>query len=268
MNNKKKIIEESFNKMKSLLESRLSEASMVQPAQPGQQAQQLGQQPRQQAQQPGQQPKNPQRDKEISKNIDVTMDQAITQVVKGLPAVLDKFVKSSGDKDGALDAPGVYDNNAQPKNTIQEGAVNEVVFDESKFMEAFGEQELDESAFISSFMAAPAILKYGGQFAKWTGNKMNSKWLQKWGGKTAEAGEKLHHKYIQGIEKIIARFMPNASQEQIHKAANVIFMGAVGIAFADGLSHPGIFLNGVKGAELGEFALSKIGNILPKIGFS
>ena len=200
------------------------------------------------------------------------MDQAMAKLVKGLPGVLAKFAKSGGDKDGVLDAPGVYDNKAQPgaqpgAQPIQEGMVNEIVFNEAIFMETLGDGELNEGGILGLAMAVPAILKYGGKAAEWTGKKMNSQWLQKWGGKTAKAGEKIHHKYIGIIEKAIAPFMPNANKEQIHKAANGIFMGGVAIMFAGGLAHPGI-LTGVKGAELGEFSLASIGNILPKLGFA
>lgn len=241
MNKKKKLMEESLKKMKTLVENVVIEQSA-----------------------------NSKRDQKISKNIDVTMDQAMARMVKGLPNVLSKFAKSGGDKDGALDASGVYDNNSQQAQTgaqpIQEGMINEIMFDESVFMGAIGDNELNEGGILGLAMAVPAILKYGGKAAEWTGKKMNSAWLQKWGGKTAKAGEKIHHKYIGIIEKAIAPFMPNANKEQIHKAANGIFMGGVAIMFAGGLAHPGI-LTGVKGAELGEFSLAKIGAILPKLGF-
>jgi len=264
MNNKKKIVEESFNKMKTLLESKINEAQVA-PAAPAAPAQ---------AQKPA---VDPQRDQKIGQNIDATMDQAMAKLVQGLPSVLAKFAKSGGDKDGALDAPGVYDNNAQaqPAQTgaqpIQEGMISEITFNESMFMGAIGEglneEDLNEGGILGLAMAVPAILKYGGKAAEWTGKKMNSQWLQKWGGKTAKAGEKIHHKYIAIIEKAIAPFMPNADKAQIHKAANGIFMGGVAIMFAGGLAHPGI-LTGAKGAELGEFSLANIGNILPKLGFA
>jgi hypothetical protein len=259
MNNKKKLVEESFKKMKTLLESRIGEA----------QAAPAAQQPAQ-VQQPAQKPAaDPKRDQKIGQNIDATMDQAMAKMVQGLPAVLAKFAKAGGDKDGALDASGVYDNdgaNAQAQ-PIQEGMVNEITFNEAVFMETMGEGELNEGGILGLAMAVPAILKYGGKAAEWTGKKMNSQWLQKWGGKTAKAGEKIHHKYIGVIEKVIAPFMPNANKEQLHKAANGIFMGGVAIMFAGGLAHPGI-LTGVKGAELGEFSLASIGKILPKLGFA
>jgi len=264
MNNKKKIVEESFNKMKTLLESRIGEAQAA-PAAPA------AQQPAQ-AQQPA---ADPQRDQKISQNIDATMDQAMAKMVQGLPAVLANFAKAGGDKDGALDAPGVYDNDAsaqaQPAQAgaqpIQEGMMNEITFNEAVFMETMGEGELNEGGILGLAMAVPAILKYGGKAAEWTGKKMNSGWLQKWGGKTAKAGEKIHHKYIGVIEKAIAPFMPKANKEQIHKAANGIFMGGVAIMFAGGLAHPGI-LTGVKGAELGEFSLASLAKVLPNLGFA
>jgi hypothetical protein len=79
--------------------------------------------------------------------------------------------------------------------------------------------------------------------------------------------KKIHHKYIHLIEKAIAPFMPNATKEQLHKAANGIFMGGVAVLFAGGLASPDV-LTGVKGAELGEVALQALQKALPNIGFA
>lgn len=274
MNNKRKLVEESFNKMKGLIENKLNEQPVVQ-VQP---AQQPVQQP---AQQQAQQQSNPQRDQQISANIDTTMDQAMNVLVSKLPAVLSQFAKFSGDKDGVIDAPGVYDNKtqAQPQQSaaqnspqqgavkpIQEGESSELTFDEGKFMECMG-GSLNEGGILGLAISAPAILKYGGQATRWIGKQMDSKWLQKWGNKTAEAGEKLHHKYIHAIEKVLKPLMPSATPEQLHKAANGIFMGAVGVLFAGSLAHPGM-LTGIKGAELGQEALAALQKSLPSLGFS
>lgn len=268
MSKNKKILEESFNKMKTLIESRLSEAPVAQaaPAQAAQPAAQAA------TAQPQAAPVDTQkRDQQISQNIDVTMDAAMKTLVDSLPELLANFAKSSGDKDGAVDAPGVYDNNAQPESgqaaqPIQEGTLREITFDESKFMECMGE-ELNEAGLIGLVASAPAILKYGGQASKWIGKKMNSQWLQKWGDKTAKAGEKLHHKYISLIEKVLKPLMPNATPEQLHKAADGIFMSGVAILFAGGLAHPGL-LTGVKGGELGELALNALKGAMPSLGFA
>jgi len=260
MSNKKKLIEESFNKMKNLIENRINEAPTA-PAAPAQQ----------------QVAADPQRDQKIAQNIDATMDQAMQTMINKLPGLLANFAKNSGDKDGVIDAPGVYDNqdgavagqpSAQPGGQpIQEGKVNEITFNEAKFFECMDEGELNEGGLLGLAASAPAILKYGGKASQWIGKKMDSAWLQKWGGKTAEAGEKLHHKYISVIEKALKPFMPNATPEQLHKAADGIFMGGVAILFAGGLAHPGL-LTGVKGAELGEKALAVMQTALPAIGFA
>jgi hypothetical protein len=272
MNSNKKTILESFNKMKNIIETKLNEQPTAQSQQVG--ASQSGQQQPQQQQ--AQAVDTQKRDQQISNNIDATMDAAMKTLVNKLPNVLSNFSKSGGDKDGVLDAPGVYDNNQQQQNNqqgqqqtgqaIKEGVVHEITFDESKFMASMGET-IDEGGLLGLAASAPAILKYGGKAAQWTGKKMNSKWLQKWGNKTAKAGEKLHHKYIGLIEKAITPFMPNASKEQIHKAAEGIFMGGVAVLFAGSLAHPGM-LTGVKGAELGEFAASTLQKALPNIGFA
>lgn len=274
---KKHLIEESLKKMKNIVEARINEAPTQQaPAQqaPTQQAP-AQQAPAQQApaqQAPAQQ--DPQRDQKIAKNIDVTMDQAMNTVVAKLPSILANFAKTSGDKDGSIDAPGVYDNNqvqqpqtqAQQPQAIKEGVVSEITFDESKFMQCV-DGGLNEGGILGLAMSAPAILKYGGQASKWIGKKMDSQWLQKWGNKTAEAGEKLHHKYIHTIEKVLKPLMPNATPEQLHKAANGVFLGAVGVLFAGSLAHPGM-LTGIKGAELGQEAIAALQKSLPSLGFA
>jgi len=268
MSKKKKLIEESFNKMKSLVENRINEA----PVAPGATAPAAAA-PAAPAQQPV---ADPQRDQKISQNIYATMDQAMQTLVNKLPGLLANFAKSSGDKDGAIDAPGVYDNNNQGQpaqgqpaqgQPIQEGRVNEITFNEAKFLECMDEGELNEAGLLGLAASAPAILKYGGKASQWVGKKMNSAWLQKWGDKTAKAGEKLHHKYIAVIEKALKPFMPNATPEQLHKAADGIFMGGVAILFAGGLSSPE-FLTAVKGAELGEKALAVMQKALPAMGFA
>lgn len=260
MSKNKKILEESFYKMKSLIESRLIEA----PVTTAQSTQTQSQQAVVDSQK---------RDQQISQNIDATMDAAMKTLVDSLPGLLSNFAKTSGDKDGAIDAPGVYDNNVQPKDgqtqqakPIKEGELKGITFDESKFMECMGEK-LNEGGLLGIVASAPAILKYGGKASSWVGKKMNSQWLQKWGDKTAKAGEKLHHKYIGIIEKALKPFMPNATPEQLHKAADGIFMGGVAILFAGSLANPGM-LTGVKGVELGQFAANTIKNVLPTLGFA
>lgn len=268
MSKKKKLIEESFNKMRNLLENRINEVAAPAPANYGQ-AQSA---PTQTAQ--AQPAADPQRDQKIAQNIDVTMDQAMSVVIEKLPNLLADFSKKSGDKDGSVDAPGVYDNNqankpqaqGQQPQAIKEGVVTEITFDEGKFMQRMGEG-LNEGGILGIVMSAPAILKYGGQFSRWIGKKMNSQWLQKWGDKVAKSGEKLHHKYIHAIEAVLKPLMPNATPEQLHKAANGIFMGAVGILFAGSLAHPSL-LTGIKGAELGEETLASLKNLLPSFGFA
>lgn len=269
----KKIIEESFDKMKSLVESRINEAPVGQTIPAATQPSQVA--PAAPAAKPAVQD-TAARDQKISKNIDVTMDQAMAKLVQGLPALLGNFSKTGGDKDGVLDAPGVYDNNNQDAKAatqtqgaqpIQEGMMNEITFDEGVFMNTMEDGELNEAGLLSLAVSAPAIMKYGGKAAEWAGKKMNSAWLQKWGGKAAKAGEKLHHKYVGLIEKALKPFMPNATPDQLHKASNAIFMGGVAILFAGGLASPGV-LTAVKGTELGEIALSTIPKILPRLGFA
>lgn len=211
------------------------------------------------------------RDQVISNSIDDTMDTAMNVFVSSLSNILSNATKSIGDKDGVLDAPGVYDNSSTEQKPVQESIIGELTFDENKFKEGFG---LNEGGLLGLAVSAPAILKYGGQASGWLGKKMNSQWLQKWGNKTAEAGEKLHHKYIGVIEPIVAKFMPNASKEQVHKAANAIFIGGVAVLFTGGLTSPDLLAGGldgttlVKGKELAHVAIKSIPAIINKLGFA
>ena len=257
MNKKAKLIESSISKMKKIIESKIGE-------------QQTNQNQTQQASQ------DPNRDAKIARNIDATMDQAMSQFVSNLPDMISNFVNTAGDKDGVLDAEGVYDSEQavqqqqqqqQTTQQVNESSVLELKFDESKFLECMDEGELNEAGIMGLVASAPAILKYGGKASQWVGKKMNSQWLQKWGNRAAKAGENLHHKYIHAIEKVIAPFMPNASKEQIHQAANGIFMGGVAVLFAGGLAHPDALL-GVKGAELGEFGAEVFKKAMPQLGFA
>lgn len=255
MSSKKYIIERSFNKMRALIESRVIEQSSTQTS----------------SSTTNQALSDPNRDQKISANIDATMDQAMSALVSSLPTMLANFAKNSGDKDGVIEVPGVYDGDKSQEQSIQDKSsqsqtIQEMTFDEGKFSKCMGEQ-ISEGGLIGLVASAPAIIKYGGKAVEWTGKKMNSGWLSKWGNKTAQAGENLHHKYISVIERAIKPFMPNATPEQLHKAADGIFMSGVAILFAGGLADPGM-LTGVKGTELGQKAISILGKVMPTIGFA
>ena len=93
MAKKKQIIEESFKKMKSLLETKLHEAPVAAPAAQAQPAAQPAAAPDPKVQQ-------------ASNAMDAEMNKAMKMAVGNIDTILAKFVATSGDKDGELDAPG------------------------------------------------------------------------------------------------------------------------------------------------------------------
>lgn len=208
-----------------------------------------------------------QQNNQIEKKIATTLTQALDAVVKDMPNILKTVATQAGDKDGIIDVPGVYKNDKEQQVQESESSLFEIKFNENKFQECMKEDLIKEGGLLGLTLSAPALLNMAGKAASWTGKKMNANWLQRFGGKMSHFGEKIHHKYIGVIEKILTPLMPGASEEQIHKAAEVAMMGIIGVLFAEGLSNPRA-LEAVKGQELASFAKEKLPNILAKIGFS
>jgi hypothetical protein len=208
------------------------------------------------------------KDGQIENNISKTLIQALDILVADMPNILNVIANQQGDKDGIIDAPGVYKfDKQQTVSEIKDGHILEIKFDENKFQECMEEDLIKEAGLLGLTLSAPAIINMTGKIASWTGKKLNTNWLQKFGDKMSHFGEKIHHKYIGTIEKVITPFMPNASKEQIHKVAEIALMGVIGALFAGGLSNPGA-LEAVKGQELASFVKNELPNIFSKIGFS
>ena len=286
MKRKKINLSEEIKKL-SEIASLLKEAAPVQasqqaaqqPAQQGAQTQQQGQRAPQQPQpqQAGQPQLNPQ-------NIEKTMDQGMNSLIQQLPNILKNFTTTVGDKDGQLDIAGQQQQNnqqvqgqkqqqqpvqgqqQQPAQVKESAQIRELKFDENKFKSHLSD-EMNEGGIMGLVASAPAIMQLGGKLIGWTGKKVNSNVMQKWGKSVADAGHKLHHKYIGALEKVIAPFMKNSSKEDVHKAAEAMFMTLVAGLFAGGLTAPDL-LTGVKGQELAQY----VGKIAPKamggLGFS
>jgi hypothetical protein len=278
MKRKKINLSEEIKKL-SEIASLLKEAAPVQasqqaaqqPAQQGAQTQQQGQRAPQQPQpqQAGQPQLNPQ-------NIEKTMDQGMNSLIQQLPNILKNFTATAGDKDGQLDIAGqqqaqqpqqqAQQPQAQQGQVKESAQMKELKFDENKFKSHLSD-EMNEGGIMGLVASAPAIMQLGGKLIGWTGKKVNSNLMQKWGKNVADAGHKLHHKYIGVLEKVITPFMKNSSKEDVHKAAEAMFMTLVAGLFAGGLTAPD-FLTGVKGQELAQY----VGKIAPKalggLGFS
>lgn len=267
-----KKLSEIASLLKETASVQASQQAAQQPAQQGAQTQQQGQRAPQQPQpqQAGQPQLNPQ-------NIEKTMDQGMNSLIQQLPNILKNFTETVGDKDGQLDIAGQQQNQQQPAQSQQQNQqqpaqvkesnqIRELKFDENKFKSHLSD-EINEGGIIGLAASAPAIMQLGGKLIGWTGKKVNSNVMQKWGKSVADAGHKLHHKYIGALEKVVAPFMKNSSKEDVHKAAEAMFMTLVAGLFAGGLTAPDL-LTGVKGQELAQY----VGKIAPKVlgglGFS
>lgn len=240
----------------------------VQTQAPGQRAPQQAQP----AQQGGQ---NPQ---QVQKNIQAAMDQGMADLVKNLPTILQNFTAGAGDKDRQLDLPGqTAQQPAQAQKTAaQQPQVQQQVkeskeekgltFDEVKFKSHI-DKELNEGGILGLVASAPAIMQLGGKLVGWTGKKVNSQFMQKWGKSIADAGHNLHHKYISLLEKIVSPFMKDATPEAKHQAAEAMFMTLVAGLFAGGLASPDA-LTGVKGQEIAGYFKKMAPKVLTSLGFA
>jgi len=193
--------------------------------------------------------------------IEKTMSDAMNIISKDLGNIIKNSTAKIGDKDGVLDSPGNYDNTAPAANT-QSQQVNEITFNEQVYA-----HNLEEGGVLGLVVSAPAILQFGGKALSWVGKKANSQVIQNVGGKIAKVGEGIHHKYIHVFEKILKPFMPSASDDQVHKAAEAMMMGVVGLLFVAGVTAPGA-LEAVKGTEIAGYVRKVLPAVLEKIGFA
>lgn len=275
MKRKKVNLSEELKKL-SEITSLLKEAAPAQGVQqPAQQQAQQGTQTQQQGQrapqqtQPAQQAAQPQLNPQ---NIEKTMDQGMNSLIQQLPNILKNFTSTAGDKDGQLDIAGQQQAQGQQKVQGQQAQVKEMVelkelkFDENKFKSHLSD-EVNEGGVVGLVASAPAIMQLGGKLIGWTGKKVNSNLMQKWGKSVADAGHKLHHKYIGALEKVIAPFMKNSSKEDVHKAAEAMFMTLVAGLFAGGLTAPDL-LTGVKGQELAQYVKQMAPKAMGSLGFA
>ena len=190
-------------------------------------------------------------------NIIKTMDTALKGITGDLEGVLTKALSQIGDKDGEID---IAENIGIKTKDLE--------FDEEVYNQNINEGGDPVSLALGLAMSPPAIMQTGGKIAGWLGKKLNQGWLEKIGGRVAKAGDNLHHKYIHFFEKIVRKFVPQeTSDEQVHKIAEAMMMGIVGILFAMGVANPGA-LEAVKGQELAGYVKKVLPSILPKLGIA
>jgi hypothetical protein len=214
-------------------------------------------------------------------DVDQSLKTAMDSLMSNLPNILSTIAKTTGNKDGQLEIGGQpaqptskpqpqqqatqqtqpAPQQAQPANVTQEGTLK---FNENKYKEY---EELNEAGIIGLVASAPAIMNFGGKLVQKLGVKTNSDVLKKFGTAISHTGEKLHGTYLSAIEKVITPLMKGQKPETIHKAAEAVFMGLVGVLFAGGISHPN-FLQAVKGKELAQFSQKAVTGVLSQLGFS
>jgi hypothetical protein len=277
MKRKRISLNEELKKL-SEITSLLKEAGPAQGAQqPAQQQAQQGTQTQQQGQRaPQQNQPAPQQAGAIQlnpQNIEKTMDQGMNSLIQQLPNILKNFTATAGDKDGQLDVVGQQQPQAQQQPQTQKQApvkegiqLRELKFDENKFKSHL-DGAISEGGIVGLVASAPAIMNLGGKLIGWTGKKVNSNLMQKWGKSVADAGHKLHHKYIGALEKVIAPFMKNNSKEDVHKAAEAMFITLVAGLFAGGLTSPDL-LTGIKGQELASYVKNMAPKVMGNLGFA
>jgi hypothetical protein len=306
MSKKKKLIEESFNKMKTIVESRLNEAPAAQPAAPAAapaQGQQPAAQPAQ-GQQPAANPQDQQKAQQLAKATDAEMDKAMKMAVGNIGDILSKFASTQGDKDGELDAPGnekqaaaqpAQGQPAQGQKQVMESedsaclVINEKMLDEElRKMNEDVQNEAVGAIAGGLALSAPKLTQWIGKGVGAIGKKVDSKRLGTWGQKLEKFGHKWHHAYIDLIAKGVAVVMPKAANgqkpnykdPQVQKIANVVFISlvaAMGANAAAGAAHAAQTgqtavaaveggLAGVKGFESSEAVLKGIAPLLKSMG--
>lgn len=226
-----------------------------------------------QAPQPGQTQQVEPDPAKAAQTVQTNMDQGMDAMIKMLPNILKNFTKTAGDKDGQLETgeepktPAPGQTQAQGQAPVQESEKNqrELMFDEEKFRREC--EGLDEGLIAGLVASAPAIMQLGGKLMQKMGGKTNPNFIQKWGKTVAHAGEKLHHKYLGLIEKVIAPLMPSAKPETKKKAAEAVFMVMVSGLFASHLAHPDM-LSVVKGKELVDYVSKIMPTALASVGFA
>jgi len=297
---KKQLIEESFNKMRTIVESKLYEAPVQgqQPASPAQ-GQQPAAQPVQavQGQQQAANNQDQQKAKQMAAATDAEMGKVMKMAVDNIEGILSKFANTQGDRDGEIDAPGDEKQAAaqpaqgQPtqgqQQVMESSASGVIMINESMLEEELQNEALGMLAG-GIALSAPTITKWIGKGVGALGKKVDSNRLNTWGEKIAKFGDKWHHAYINTIATAVAKFMPadangqkpNYKDPKVQKIANVIFISivaAMGAGAASGAAQAAQTgqtalaaveggLAGVKGFESSEAVLKGIAPLLKSVG--
>ena len=131
-------------------------------------------------------------------------------------------------------------------------------------------EQVDEAIFslvAGAVAAIPGILKGLGWIAKKAGKWIGSEKLQSIGETGSEWGDKLHHKYIGWVQKLLwplFKALKIKDEKTKKKVANIVFLILIGVLAADaGISAYDAFSNSQVALGAGESGLSalKIGEV-------
>ena len=230
----KKIIEESFDKMKDLISDRFNKtASDIKLENQG------GQQKTQQ----------------MSSAMDAEMNNAMKLAVGNIGNILKGIADSSGDKDGQLDAQGQeaqgtdkqqnsVQSQSQTQSQVSENAVSSYLNVNEEMLNKEVQQEAVGMLAGGLALSAPTIISWVGKGVGAIGKKADSKTMNWVGKKMEKFGEKWHHAYINTIAKAVASLMaPDENgnkmtydNPKVQKVANIVFMSIVAVMGAGAAS--------------------------------
>lgn len=182
-----------------------------------------------------------------SQVFDANLKASLDAVIKQLPTTLSNYAKTGGDKDGSLEIKGTEKANSQQQKqsslAIKEDSINEAV----------------GALAASVALSAPTVINLMGKAGKWTGKKLNQKWLQLAGDKMHKFGEKWHHAYEGYIYKLLKKMIPNAKEETLKKASSAVFMSIIAtMGLVSGAGAAGFAAKGEVGLAGAEGALASV----------
>lgn len=174
---------------------------------------------------------------ELDPKVEKQLKDNLDTILQSLPADLDHFTDTQGDKDSELD----------------------IVAENDMLNEALG------TALAGLALSGPAITSLIGKAGKWLGLKLNKKIIQNVGEHIYEFGEKWHKAYEDAIAKVVSKLVPkNTPPQKVEQVSRTIFMiivAAMGASAIDGataaaakgqttLASAESVLSAIKGKEL------------------
>jgi len=207
-------------------------------------------------------------DGNIDPNFEKEMQAALGQIMQDLPNELSNLAKNAGDRDGQLELTGGQQP-VQGQQATQPTQTPQQVQNESELNEAIG------MLLAGGVLALPSIIGMVGKAAKFLGKTIGQGDIARFGEKTKNFAEKMHHSYEGVIDKILSPLTKNldpAKRKIINKVvfyaivATFFGVGATGAVGAAGAGKAGLAaveggLSTVKASEL--VAAAK--EIIPKV---